>query len=212
MPPHLHWLEDDVWDLLRCFPCLGFAKPAGARRLIAGWLRDVSELEAVFLQYPALKYEPLEPLYLLLKCLGALSPELVEDLCAGRYTWRGLVLAAALAALAPEARYRPSLAAASGGQENQWLVDLALCQIDGREWAADPDFQAALRRLGATLARVPWPATPLRPYPNEAECQRHAQQAQRVKAAYTTGGLAAGLVELRRSAADGPAPMGEKHE
>jgi len=192
--------ESDVHDLIRAFPYQAFSKPNSAKGLLNRWLRDVSELEAIFLQYPAVKYEPLDSLYIVLKCGGALCPPLIEELCCGRYDWRGVVTAAGLVALLPDAQYRESIAGAEVGPINHWLVELALCEIDGALWQRDPELQAILRALRAWLVRVPRPESGVRHDRRAPEIGQYAEARLAVAAAYKSGGVQAARAVLQRFA------------
>lgn len=188
----------DVHDLIGAFPYLALSKPNSAKGLLNRWLRDVSELEAIFLQYPAVKYEPLDSLYVVLKCVGALCPSLVEELCCGRHNWRGVVTAAGLVALLPDAQYRESIAGAEVGPINQWLIELALCEIDGALWQPDPELQTSLRALRAWIARVPRPESGVRRDRRASGVGQYAQARLAVAAAYKNGGVQAARAVLQR--------------
>jgi hypothetical protein len=191
-------LASDAHHLVCVFPYLAFSKLNSAKRLVDRWLCDVSELEAVFLQYPAVKYEPLDSLYIVLKCLGALSPPLVEELCCGRHDWKGVVTAAGLVAMLPEPQYRESIAGAEVGPLNQWLVELALCEIDGALWQRDPDLQATLRALRAWIVRVPRPQLEVRRDTRAVGSDQYAEARLAVAVAYERGGVQAARAVLQQ--------------
>lgn len=148
-------------------------------------------------QFPAVLYEPLEQHYLWLHCLGGLSEDFISDLCA-HYTWRGIVAAALLAALAPDVRYRPYLATAyEQVPHNQWLIGLALAEIEHTEWRVDPDFQAAVRRLRAQLQPLHKPVPVLRQKPADGPQVESIRTL--LKSAYHGGGLEASRQILKKS-------------
>ena len=188
----------DADELIRAFPYLAFSKPNSAKGLLSRWLRDVSELESIFLQYPAVKYEPLDSLYVVLKCVAGLCPDLIEALCRGRHTWRGVVTAAGLVALLPDAKYRESIAGVEVGPINQWLVELALCEIDGVLWQRDPELQATLRALRAWIVRVPRPESRVRLDTRPPGAGQYADARLAVAQAYKNGGVEAARAALQR--------------
>jgi len=192
-------LESDVLRLLSHIPYFTLGKHASAKRLVAAMVRDGEELEAMLRQFPAVQYEPLEQHYVLLRCLGTLSEELVSDLCVS-YAWHGVVWAAWLVALAPSTQYRKHLVSARGHvPHNQWLVDLALAEIDGRAWPMDADLQALVQRLRFLLSQASMPTTVLRHSPGKHQLSQIEAERERVKSAYHSGGLDAALQELKRS-------------
>lgn len=186
--------EDDVKRLFSRVPYLALAKPRSAKRYIASLVLDGVELQAVLSKFPEVRYEPLDQHYVLLRCLGALSDELVEDLCSLHYGWQGVVQAAFLVAIAPEERYRKYLVAARHKvPHTQWLVDLALAQINKLAWNGDTELQALVQRLRHLLSKVPARASSvlLRSALTEAELQQIGAEREKVRRAYRSGGLEA---------------------
>ncbi len=143
--------EEETRRLLGHIPYLTLAKQGNAKRYAERLVRDAEELESVLLRYPQIKYEPLDPHYVLLKCMANLDAAFIDDLC-DHFDWRGVVFAGWFAALRPDAAYRESLIAALGkSQPNDWLIELALAEIDNRIWTPDPDLQQSIRRLRSCL-------------------------------------------------------------
>ena len=179
----MHLLQSDVLRLLSQIPYLTIGKQASAKTFVAAMVRDGEELNAILMQFPEVQYEPLDQHYELLKCMGALSEELVSDLCTD-YTWRGVVWAAWLVALAPASQYRPHLASAHAdvSRHNQWLVELALAEIDSTTWQPDIELQALVQRLRTLLSRISPPKIALRRVPN-------AQQLALAEVEYLMGNM-----------------------
>ena len=196
----MHFLESDVLRLLSKIPYLTIGKQASAKTFIAAMVRDGEELNAILMQFPEVQYEPLDQHYELLKCMGALGEELVSDLCID-YTWRGVVWAAWLVALAPAPQYRPHLvsAHASVSRHNQWLVELALAEIDGATWQPDMELQGLVQRLRNLLSRISPPKIALRRVPSKQQLALAEVERQKVVFAYRSGGLDAALKELKCS-------------
>lgn len=143
--------EEETWRLLSHVPYATLAKQGNAKRHVERLVRDAEELESMLLQYPRVKYEPLDPHYVLLKCVASLDAAFIDDLC-NHFNWRGVVFAGWFAALRPDTAYRKSLVAALGkSQQNDWLLELALAEIDGKIWAPDPELQRSMRRLRTCL-------------------------------------------------------------
>ena len=143
--------EEETGRLLGHIPHVTLAKQGSAKRYAERLVRDAEELEPMLLRYPQVKYEPLDPHYVLLKCMANLDAAFIDDLC-DHFDWRGVVFAGWFAALRPDAAYRESLIAALGkSQPNDWLLELALVEIDDRIWTADPDLQQSIRRLRSCL-------------------------------------------------------------
>ncbi len=143
--------EEETWRLLGHIPYVTLAKQGSAKRHVERLVRDAEELEAMLLRYPQVKYEPLDPHYILLKCINNLDEAFIDGLC-HHFDWRGVVFAGWFAALRPDAAYRKSLAATLGkSQHNDWLLELALAEIDDRIWTPDPELQQSIRRLRSCL-------------------------------------------------------------
>jgi hypothetical protein len=143
--------EEETGRLLGHIPYITLAKQGSTRRYVERLARDAEELEPMLSRYPQVKYEPLDPHYVLLKCLANLDTAFIDNLC-NHFDWRGVVFAGWFAALRPDAAYRKSLAATLGrSQQNDWLLELALAEIDGVTWAPDPDMQQSIRRLRSCL-------------------------------------------------------------
>jgi hypothetical protein len=143
--------EEETGRLLGHIPYVTLAKQGSAKRYAERLVRDAEELEAMLLRYPQVKYEPLDPHYVLLKCMANLDAAFIDDLCHD-FDWRGLVFAGWFAALQPRAAYRKSLIAAAGNsRQNDWLLELALAEIDGNTWVPDPDLQRLIHRLRSSL-------------------------------------------------------------
>ena len=196
----MHLLERDVLRLLSQIPYLTIGKQASAKTFITAMVRDGEELNAILMQFPEVQYEPLDQHYELLKCMGALSEELVSDLCTD-YTWCGVVWAAWLVALAPAPQYRAHLASAHAGvsRHNQWLVELALGEIDSTTWQPDIELQALVQRLRTLLSRISPPKIALRRMPSTQQLALAEIERQKVVSAYRSDGLDAALRELKRS-------------
>lgn len=150
--------EAETWRLLSYIPYLRLAKAGSAKHYLGRLVRDAEELKTMLLRYPQVKYEPLDPHYVLLKCMANLDAPFIDDLC-NLSDWRGVVFASWFAALRPDAAYRNSLAATLGkSQQNDWLLELALAEIDDRIWTPDPELQQSIRRLRSCLQPLLEPA------------------------------------------------------
>ena len=192
----MHLCPDGVMQLFSRMPCLAVAKPGACRTYLARRLRDGIELEAMLAQFPAVQYEPLDQHYALLRCLGGLCEALVSDLCA-HDGWRGIMQASLLVALAPGMQYRQHLSdARARAPNNQWLVDLALCEIDGTIWREDPTLQDLVRRLRGVLPRSLRPAVTFPRAPSPQEFQTMEAERGRVKQVYRSAGPDAARKEI----------------
>lgn len=150
--------EEETGRLLGHIPYVTLTKQASTRRYVERLVSDAEELEPMLSRYPQVKYEPLDPHYVLLKCMANLDAAFIDDLC-NHPDWRGVVFAGWFAALRPDAAYRKSLIAAVGkSRQNDWLLELALAEIDGSTWVPDPDLQRLIHRLRSSLQPLLKPA------------------------------------------------------
>ncbi len=197
----MHFDESHISRLFGQVPYARLANLSSAKELVRAMVRDGKELDAVFRQFPSLKYEPLDQHYVLMKCLGVVGEELIADLCT-HYTWRGVVWASWVCALTPNVAYRKHLMLARHRlQRGEWLVDLALSEVDGITWAGDPEMQVLTRQLGAMLSRVPIEKSELKRRPSESEVLVSNAERIQVAHAYRTGGATAALAVIQQSMA-----------
>lgn len=197
----MHLLEVDVWKLVSPIPYLALAKHSSAKRYLAALVRDGGELENILQQFPDVQYQALDQHYALLRCLGALSEELVTDLCT-HYTWRGFVLACFLVALAPDSKSKDYLTEARPrAPQNLWIIDLAIAEIEGVTWLTDPETQNLIRKLRVILSPTLAPLPRLRRFPNTVQLAEIATQREAVRSAYLAGGLEEALRVARGSEA-----------
>lgn len=197
----MHFREEDVHRLLDQLPCLRLAKRSSAQHFIESLARDADELQHVLLAYPAIRYEPLESHYAVLRCLGALNEALIADLCQ-HHSWRGVVCAAFLTALLPDERFVPALQdAMNKAPESRWLVDLALAEATGATSASEGAFLPSVRRLRQLLRRVPRPVAKLRPAPSAHEVEQWALYRDELRRIYRERGARAAwqVIEERRN-------------
>lgn len=190
----MHFHENDVMRLLSRMPHLTLGKPCSAKQYISSLVHNGIELQAVLGRFPEVWYEPLDQHYAVLQCLSALSEELVDDLCSFQYSWHGVVSAAFLVVLAPDVRYRQYLTAARHKvPRHQWLVDLALAEIDQVTWNADMEIQTLAQHLRDLLSKVRAPESKvsLRSAPTEVELELLRVEREKVRRAYHSGGLGA---------------------
>ena len=195
----MHYVYNDVIRLFAGVPVLRLAKPDNARSFLSVAVRDGSELCHVLRAYPQVRYQPLEFFYACLQSLGAQNEKLIEDLTS-HYTWRGVVWAAWLVALAPEARFAPYLKRVREGMpHNQWIVELALCEVEGSLCEKYSNHQGLVRTMRSLLHEIPRPTIELRKAPNEAELQELEVASRAVLVAYRSRGVDAALRTIRES-------------
>jgi hypothetical protein len=162
----------DVWRLMDAVPHFSLAKAGSGLCFLRKLDRDCGELQSVLLQYPFVKYEPLDFVYVSIQSLAVLNENLVADLTR-RYQWRGIVWAAWLAALSPDEKFVPLLQDAfKRAPHNTWIIDLALSQITGvipAELAEHGELIAKIRNALQPLSR---PNFTLRLAPNEYQVEQ----------------------------------------
>ena len=106
---------------------LQVGKVFAAQRLLETSVRDGQELHHLLLQYPDVQHPALEFHYACRKIIAARSESLIVDLVTN-YTWRGIVWAAWLIALAPAKEYAKHLQL-KVPEPNRWLVEFALHEV-----------------------------------------------------------------------------------
>ncbi|MBR8209776.1 hypothetical protein KDW61_14000 [Burkholderia cenocepacia] len=187
----MHYHPDDVSRLFLGVPMLRLNRPAPAERFLAAAVESGVELRHVLLDYPHVRYQPLDFHYLCQQSLSALNDALLADLTRDmQHGWRGAHWAALLIALSGNARYLPHLDEARRHRGVEWTAALA-------EAAAAPDAQASACRccrsivqLRNQLAEVPRVVVRLRTWlsPEALEARANA-----VRTAYRSGGADAAL-------------------
>ncbi|NHZ34745.1 hypothetical protein [Massilia rubra] len=199
LPPYVPLLlnSDDVFALMRCMPSRCLQTMNAVRNYVTPLVRDGEELAETLAQYPSLKYEPLDQHYVLLKLLGGMSEALMSDLNSASMCGMGVPYAAFLVALAPDPVYRTHLFVLYDQlPRGQWLIDLALAEIDGRQWDVDPALQQLIHRLRAVLARAPLPSTVFRP---AFDFRQVEAERELVRAAFRAGGVDAAIDTYART-------------
>jgi hypothetical protein len=186
----MHYDFDQVSRMIHALRSLRIARESSATAFVSQLLRDARELRAIWADYPRVRYQPLDDHYVLLKYLSALNADLLDDLCSGHHAWRGIVAASWLASLRPQPRYEAPLRSAwdSTPAQNQWLVALALAQVQGRTWAGSAPLQSAMHALGRVLDSAVRPDFSFSPAPTAIEIERLEVKRQQVLDAYRAGG------------------------
>ncbi len=185
------YLEADVGRLVLDIPYARLLKPSSAMSYWSSLCTDARELASVLHDYPRVRYAPLEPLYLCARAVASLDVHLVEDLST-HWTWKGVVCAAFLCSLKPEKQYRTHLLSARDhAPHSQWLIDLAIGEIDGSAITAYEPHQECLRELRAVIEGIPTQRVPLRPGPKKGELSLLSSTAKSITKAYKVGGVSA---------------------
>ncbi|WP_432726639.1 hypothetical protein [Variovorax sp. W6] len=196
----MFYIESDVLRLLHAISYFRFMKPEGALRFWTKLRDDGKELAHMLRQFPSVMYEPLDTLYACARAVASLDEKLIADLSA-HYTWRGVTQASFLAALQPHAAYASHLRMARDGvPHNQWIVDLALCEIRGSSCKPYPEHQAVIRELREVIACVSKQPVSLRRAPTAEELLHLQSASAEISDAYKRGGVALAKAVLDGSA------------
>lgn len=188
-----HYLRADIARLLGSIPKMTLAKPERALAFLKNVTRDGHELKNALACYPQMRIEPLDFHYVCLQSLGALNAHLISDLTK-YYGWHGIVWASLIAALAPSETYAPYLTVAlDAAPHNQWIVQVALGVIEGRDISGMDEHTAIIQTLRAQLSHLSLPATKLRTNPT---AKMAIDTQARVRDAYRRGGVSAALYVL----------------
>lgn len=195
----MHLDIDQVLELFQRVPYLKVMGHQGARHYLAKLVRDGEELTHMLRSFPRVLYWPLDDHYACLVCQGATTRELIEDLCDPTLGlgWRGVVGASWLVALTPDPVFRiPLLNSKERAPRNEWIVDLAINEIDGVTSDSHPEIQSLIRRLRASLAGFPRPTRAFA----RAKAVHHFEMLQLdVAAAYRAGGAKAACAVIKAS-------------
>jgi hypothetical protein len=186
--------HDDVVRMITDLQYVRIMKVSAAKQRTAELVRDAVELQSVLAQYPQVRYEPLDYHYVLLNYLAAFNANVLADLCSGKYSWRGIVVAGWLACLKPSEGYMDHLSSVSATNypHNFWFIRLAIAEAKCEQWAEDTDLQDLVAQLRTCLAPISLPDFRLRAAPSLAEHDA-------VRAAYRSGGASAALLALKGS-------------
>ncbi|UVH55349.1 hypothetical protein NWF24_21220 [Variovorax paradoxus] len=196
----MFYVESDVLRLLHDVPYFRFMKAESALRFWTQLRDDGLELTHILHQFPSVKYQPLDMLYACARAAASLDEELISDLTTD-YSWQGVVHASFLAALQPHAAYSSYLRRARDkAPHNEWIVDLALCEIRGSLCERHSEHQRVIRELREVIANVPKQATNLRRGPTADELLQLQSATAAVADAYRKGGAAQARAVLNASA------------
>lgn len=198
--PVLFFFESDVWALLEPIPCTHIAKEKSMLRLLQKMHRDAQELENVLNLFPKVRYEPLEMHYAISKATAVVDEKLISDLTSG-FGWRGVVYAAFLAALNPMTQFASYLRIARDGvPHNQWLVDLALREIEDDATSEPSAHQLLIRAIRGILPAYPRECIRLREWPIGEKLDQLKMARDAVVAAYRKNGVDDAISEIKSSA------------
>ncbi len=190
--------REDVAHFLRASRYLVMAKPASALRHLKWQLEAGEECAAALGDYPALQIEPLEFFYTCLRNLGVLNRGFFEMLLF-ELTWRGVVWGAWLAMLEPREEFLAPLLSVRNkvSGHKQWIVDCAVCAIEGRAAApGDEEFMIQAERVRRLLAPIPRPMGRLRRMPTLEERTTLDEERERIRRCYKAEGVDAARAKL----------------
>lgn len=199
MMPVSFYVESDVLALLEPIPCVLIAREDNALRLLQKMHRDIQELRSVLSHFPDVLYQPLEMHYAVSKAIAAVNEKLISDLTSN-FGWGGVVYAAFLAAFRPMMPFADYLRIARNRvPQNQWLVDLALREIEG---CSDPEVgghQSLIRAIRATLPSYPGEHIHLREWPIGEELAQLNLEKDAIAAVYRKNGASEAISEIKSS-------------
>lgn len=194
------YLEADVARLVLDIPYARLMKSSDALTYWSSLCTDARELASVLHDFPRTKYAPLEPLYVCARAVASLDEHLVQDLVT-HWTWRGAVYASFFCSLKPEKRYRAYLLSARHHvPHNQWLIDLAIAEIDGAPIDGYAPHQECLQQLRQIIEGIPAAGMPLRRGPQQSELPKLSAATREIAQAYKRGGALAARLEIEESA------------
>jgi hypothetical protein len=193
------YVESDVWALLEPIPCVHLARENNALRFLQKVQRDGQELRSFLSQFPDVQYEPLEMHYAISKAIAVVNEKLISDLTSN-LGWPGVVYAAFLAAFRPMAQFAAYLRIARDGvPHNQWLVDLALREIEGCAVPEPGCHQSLIRSIAATLPAYPCEHIRLREWPTGEKLSQLNLAREAIVAVYRQDGANEAISEIKKS-------------
>jgi hypothetical protein len=194
-----YFVQQDVLRLIDMAPLPRLMRSASAEGFLRSIVLSGEELDSMLKRYPNVQYEPLDFFYVCVRNLAALSEELVHDL-SRHYGWRGIVWAAFLVSLSPSSACRDILVTArESAPHNQWILDLAIAEIDGSPCVGLESHHELIRRLRDLVRGMTRPTVFLRRAPTAAEAAILNEQALSIRHQYQQGGSAAALKALKSS-------------
>lgn len=188
--PH-YWHGDLQW-LFLCVPYMRLANRS-CRHFLASTLSTALAYRDYLARHPGVRCRPLDLIYQCHYTLGAFDHALLDDMLFG-YGWRAANWGAWLAALAPSAAYRESLAlrreTLPHGTE---VIDWALIGAGTDPAPAYSEQLMQLVQLRELLGEIPARTTPLRHAPNAAQAAALEQEAEQIRRCYRTQGTEAAI-------------------
>jgi len=168
----IHFVQGDVARLFRSVPYLAISKPERAVAFLRKAVEDGQQFRTQLADYPAILCEPLDHHYVCLQCLGALSEDLIEDLCR-HYTWRGFIWACWLSSLSPSESFRRHIVGSpNAGPDNKWWIEFALAEIDGIQLERYRELHDLFAQLRTSLDGLPRSPALFRPAPDQKQTAR----------------------------------------
>lgn len=142
----------DLRFLFVAFPFLKVAHRNTTKQLLDFQIQEGSELCYLLKKYPEVLYERLDFFYICLKALSILDVDVIDDL-SSCYGWQGVVIASWFSALNPAKDFYEPLKKSRllTPTYNQWIIDLALSEIEKSAFEPDLELQSRLREFRRLL-------------------------------------------------------------
>ena len=192
----MNYEADDVFRLVRPIPYLQLMRSSTALALLRKQAAAIDTWGEFIPQYRTVRCQPLDFIYVYLRCLGALDALLLQDLLA-EFTWREMVCGAWLAALSSNWEFRAQLLAVrSTAGTRQWIVDLSVAALDLVQPPDLAEHLHLLAKIRGALELVPRPVTILA-RPDLGQSEEMAHDTDEVREIYRANGHDAALAYLR---------------
>jgi len=194
----MNYLQADLMNLINVVPFMRLTKYGSASYFLENILKDGLELKEILLNYPYVKYEPLDFYYVLFQSLGVLDEKLVFDLT-NFYTWRGVIWASLLVSIAPNSSYKSVLveSKASCHSRSSWAIDLAISEIDNQSVGEFGSLKNTIKLIRELIQPINLPKVKLRNALSDAELIKLAIEHETIREIYKSKGTNEALVALR---------------
>jgi hypothetical protein len=191
--------EYDVFALVNLVPKGWYRSENSLNIFLKDTIELGEDLKDILNLYPNVLCEPLDNHYILLRALGSINEDLIFDLCTFN-PHKCSAFAAFLACLKPEQAYKKYIITAKESLVNKkdnWIMDLAIDEINGVSWQSFPEISTQLYNLRNSLTSLKIPKIEMRKMWTTQEIEDFAAKQALVKKVYKEEGADAALAIIK---------------
>jgi hypothetical protein len=191
--------DEDVFKLVSLIPKSWYRSEDSLKFFLEDTVDLGEKLKDILHLYPNVLCEPLDNHYTLLRAIGSINEGLISDLCVF-HPHKLTNLAAFLSCIKPEQSHKNYLIGARDtliNKKDNWIVELAIAEINGVSWQSFPELSTLLYNLRNSLKDLKVPKVVMRKMWTTEEIEAFAEKQMLVKKVYREQGTDAALALIK---------------